>query len=60
MKKPLAARLTNDNGKPEDHLAAMTLAIHTTMDGLAAPVELLIQALSFEAPVDPIAPPSTR
>ena len=59
MKKRLA-KLANDNGKAEDHLAVVTLAMHATMDGLAAPVESLIEALNFEAPVDPIAPPSTR
>lgn len=60
MKTPLAGKLANDNGKPEDHLAVVTLAIHATLDGLAAPVEMLIEALSFEAPADAITPPSAR
>ncbi|QKD02701.1 hypothetical protein [Mesorhizobium loti] len=57
MKKPLAANLANDSATPEDHLAAVTLAIHATFGGLAAPVEMLIEALSFDAPADAITPP---
>jgi hypothetical protein len=33
--------IANDNGKPEDHLAAVTAALHAAMKGLAAPAELL-------------------
>ncbi|WP_033838616.1 hypothetical protein [Mesorhizobium loti] len=60
VKNPSAAKLANDNVTPEDHLAAVTLAIHATLRGLAAPVDMLIEALSFEAPADATARPSAR
>jgi hypothetical protein len=60
VKRPSAAKLANDNGKAEDHLAVVTLGIHATLDGLAAPVEMLIEVLSFDAPADAITPPSAR
>ena len=56
MKLPAAAERTNDNSPSEDHLAAVTLGIHATLDGLAAPVELLVEVLGFEAPADAIKP----
>ena len=67
MKPPVAADLANDNGKcrgsdpggsadPGDHLAAVTLGLHATLKGLAAPVELLVEVLAFEAPADAIKP----
>lgn len=55
-KPPAAAEFTNDNDRPEDHLAAVTLGLHATLKGLAAPVELLVEALTFDAPVDVIKP----
>lgn len=58
--KPPAARQANDNGKAEDHLVMVTLGIRATLEGLAAPVEMLSEVLSFEALADAIAPTSTR
>jgi hypothetical protein len=40
----------NDNGKPEDHLAVATVALHTAVKGLEAPVELL--ASKIKAPAE--------
>lgn len=56
MKSPVAAEQTNDNSTPEDHLVAVTLSLHATLKGLAAPVELLVEALTFDAPADVIKP----
>ena len=68
MKPPVAADLANDDGKPRgssdpggsadpgDHLAAVTLGMYATLKGLAAPVELLVEVLTFEAPADAIKP----
>jgi hypothetical protein len=53
-------KLANDNCKAEDHLVAVTLGIHATLGGLAAPVDMLIEVLSFEAPADAITPPPRR
>jgi hypothetical protein len=39
MKKP--ADIANDNGKPDDHLDAVTAALHAAMKRLAAPAALL-------------------
>lgn len=58
--KPPAARSANDNGKAEDHLVEVTLGTRASLEGLAAPVEMLIEVLNFEAPADAIAPPSAR
>ncbi|KQU83253.1 hypothetical protein ASD99_06465 [Mesorhizobium sp. Root695] len=52
MKPPVATEQTNDNSTPEDHLAAVTLSLHATLMGLAAPVELLVEVLAFDVPVD--------
>jgi hypothetical protein len=41
----------NDNGGPEDRLVLVTLAVHTILNDLAAPIELLVEALTFEPPV---------
>ena len=51
MKPPVTSDLANDNGKPEDHLAAAIVALHKAMEGLDAPSELLVGALAVEAPV---------
>jgi hypothetical protein len=45
MKLPATLDLANDNGKPEDHLAAVTAALHKAMEGLDAPAALLVDAL---------------
>jgi hypothetical protein len=50
------AGLAHDNDKAEDHLAMVTLGLHATLKGLAAPVELLAEALTLKAPVDAIKP----
>lgn len=39
--QPVSADIANDNGKPEDHLVAVTAALHAALKGLAAPAELL-------------------
>ena len=49
MSLPQRTDLANDNGKPEDHLAAATAAFHDAVKGLDAPVELL--ASKIKAPV---------
>lgn len=49
--KPHAPDLANDNGNPEDHLAAATAALHKAMQGLDAPVEFLVEALAVKPPV---------
>ena len=51
MKPPVPADIANDNGKPEDHLAAATAALHKAMQGLDAPVELLVEALAVKPSV---------
>jgi hypothetical protein len=38
--------LANDNGKPEDHLAVVTVALHRAMEGLDAPAKLIVDALA--------------
>jgi hypothetical protein len=60
VKRPLPARLANDNCEAEDHLVVVTLGIRATLEGLAAPVEMLIEVLSFEDPADAIEPRSGR
>jgi hypothetical protein len=45
-----AADLVHD--KAEGHLAMVTLGLHATLKGLAAPVELLAEALTLKAPMD--------
>lgn len=52
MKPPVATEPANDDDEPEDHLAAVTLGIHATIRGLAAPVELLVEVLTFGTPAD--------
>ena len=55
MSLPQRTDLANDNGKPEDHLAAATAALHAAVKGLDAPVELL--ASKIKAPVGgPVVP----
>jgi hypothetical protein len=51
MKPPVPADPVNDNGKPEDHLAAATAALHKVMEGLDAPAALLVDALVVKPPV---------
>ena len=58
--KPPAARSANDNDTAEDHLVVVTSGTRATLEGLAAPVEMLIEVLSFEDPADAIEPPSGR
>ena len=41
MSLPQRTDLANDNGKPEDHLAAATAALHAAVRGLDASFELL-------------------
>ncbi|WP_210267852.1 hypothetical protein [Mesorhizobium sp. NZP2077] len=50
MKTPVALDIANDNGKPEDHLAAITVALRRAMEGLRAPPKL-IDALAVKPPV---------
>lgn len=52
MKPPVTPDLANDNGKPEDHLAVATVALHTAVKGLGAPTKLLVDALADKPPVD--------
>ena len=47
------ARHCQENGKPEDHLAAVTAALHKVMKGLDAPTALLDTALSPGKPAKP-------
>jgi hypothetical protein len=51
MKPPVPDDLANDNGKPEDHLAAATAALHKVIEGLDAPAALLVDALVVKPPV---------
>ena len=44
MKPRPKIETANDNGKPEDHLAAAIVALHKAMEGLDAPAELLVEA----------------
>ncbi|UVK49418.1 hypothetical protein BPNPMPFG_008385 (plasmid) [Mesorhizobium sp. AR07] len=48
MKLPQRTELANDNGKPEDHLAAATVALHTAVQGLDASVEVLARRIGIE------------
>jgi hypothetical protein len=50
MSLPQRTDLANDNGKPEDHLAAAIAALHTAFKGLDAPLELL--ASKIKPPVE--------
>jgi hypothetical protein len=50
VKAPLGANGANDNGRPEDDLVLVTLGIHRTLSGLAAPVDLLAAVLPPDAP----------
>lgn len=55
MKLPTTPDRANDNGKPEDHLAVATVALHAAIKGLDAPVELLaskIEALPVSSSTD--------
>jgi len=58
--KQQPATSANDNDTAEDHLVVVTFGTRATLEGLAAPVEMLIEVLSFEAPGDAIALPSPR
>ena len=55
MRRPMP-QPENDNGTPEDRLAVVTVALRKAMEGLAAPIELLVGALTVEAPVAPTQP----
>jgi hypothetical protein len=50
MKPPVPADLANDNGKPEDHLAVATMALHKAVEGLDAPVKVIDAALAVARP----------
>jgi hypothetical protein len=52
MKPPVTTDLANDNGTPEQRLAAATMALHEALSGLNAPVELLAQAAGRKAQPD--------
>jgi len=54
VKQPMPSDLANDNGKPEDHLATATVALHRAVKGLAAPVGLLEASPKGEPPRWPI------
>lgn len=41
MKLPVPADLANDNGKPEDHLAVVVVALHDAVKGLTRPLSCL-------------------
>jgi hypothetical protein len=41
MSLPQRTDLTNDNGKPEDHLAAATAALYASLKDLDASIEVL-------------------
>jgi hypothetical protein len=56
MRPPVTPDLANDNGKPEDHLAAATVALHKAVEGLEAPAELIVDVLTVEAPMDATQP----
>ena len=49
MSLPQRTDLANDNGKPEDHLAAATAALHAAVKGLDAPFELLASKIKAPA-----------
>jgi hypothetical protein len=49
MKPSVSTDLANDNGKPEDHLAAAAVALYAAIKGLGAPADLLADALAVEA-----------
>lgn len=51
MKPPVPDDLANDNGKPQDHLAAVTAALHKAIEGLDAPAALLVDALAAKPPL---------
>jgi hypothetical protein len=42
----------NDNGKPEDHLAVATAALHAAVKGLDAPAEVLARRVGIEVKTD--------
>ncbi|MER9426543.1 hypothetical protein NKI88_29525 [Mesorhizobium sp. M0317] len=46
----MKADLANDNGKPEDHQAAATTALHKAVAGLDASAELLAAILAAPNP----------
>jgi hypothetical protein len=48
MPPPPQTKTANDNGKPEDHLAAAIVALHKAMQGLEVSVEVLVGALAVE------------
>lgn len=48
MNVPATLDLANDNGTPEDHLAAATVAIYRAVMDLDTPVDLLVDALAVE------------
>jgi hypothetical protein len=51
--KPLPAfNPANDNGKPEDHLAVATVALHTAIEGLDAPVDVPARRVGIEVEAD--------
>jgi hypothetical protein len=54
MKTP--ADIANDNGTPEERLAAITLALCKAVEGLYAPAEVIADALAA-LPVSATQPP---
>ena len=50
MSLPKRTDLANDNGTPEDHLAAATAALFASLKELGAPIELLTSKI--EAPAE--------
>ncbi|WP_143019461.1 hypothetical protein [Mesorhizobium qingshengii] len=47
----MPADTANDNGKPEDHLTAATIALHKAMKGLEAPAKVIEAALAVAHPL---------
>lgn len=56
MKPLVPADIANENGKPEDHLAAATMALHKAMDGMEAPAKVIEDALAVAVPLRAIQP----
>lgn len=42
MSRPATVDLANNNGRPEDHLAVLTVALHGATNGLDAPFNLIV------------------
>ena len=56
MKPPVPADLANDNGKREDHLAVVVVALHKAVKGLDAPPKLIVDAVTVKPSVDATQP----